>query len=131
MIPKDKKIKIYTTVKGRESNLFESMCGKKSAGWIDKITKTNKHNLWSVGYQHKKTTPESSICILQKFVTILTAGWYRPNCRCNSNNNNHYYFAGLLQVQQTAQKVGYCYNKYVCWSGASVSDMHACRHKFT
>ena len=25
----------------------------------------------------------------------------------------------------------YCYNKYECWSGASVSDMHACRHKFT
>ena len=27
--------------------------------------------------------------------------------------------------------VGYCYNKYVCWSGTSVSDIHACRHKFT
>ena len=26
--------------------------------------------------------------------------------------------------------VGYCYKKYVCWSGASVSDMQACRHKF-
>ena len=26
--------------------------------------------------------------------------------------------------------VGYCYNKYVCWSGAGVLDMHACRHKF-
>ena len=46
---------------------------------------------------------------------------------------NNYYFSGLLQVQQTAvcQMVGYCYNKYVCRSGASVSDMHACRHKFT
>ena len=39
--------------------------------------------------------------------------------------------SGVLQVQQTAQMVGYCYNKYVCWSGASLSDMHACRHKFT
>ena len=48
-------------------------------------------------------------------------------CNCN----NHYYFSGLLQVQQTAQLVGYCYNKYVCWFGASVSDMHACMHKFT
>ena len=48
-------------------------------------------------------------------------------CYCN----NQYYFSGLLQVQQTAQMVGYCYNKYVCWSGASVSDMHACMHKFT
>ena len=27
--------------------------------------------------------------------------------------------------------VRYCYNKYECWSGASVSDMHACMHKFT
>ena len=35
----------------------------------------------------------------------------------------------LVKVQQTAQIVGYCYNKYVCWSGASVSDMHACRSK--
>ena len=34
-------------------------------------------------------------------------------------------------MQQTAEMVGYCYNKYVCWSGASVSDIHACRHKFT
>ena len=41
--------------------------------------------------------------------------------------------SGLLQqqVQQTAHIVGYCYNKYVCWSGASVSDMHACRNTFT
>ena len=35
----------------------------------------------------------------------------------------------LVQVQQTAQMFGYCYNKYECWSGASVSDMHACRSK--
>ena len=27
--------------------------------------------------------------------------------------------------------VGYCFNKYECWSGASVLDMHAGRHKFT
>ena len=46
------------------------------------------------------------------------------------NCNKHYYFSGLLQVQQTAQMVGYCYNKYECWSGASVSDMHACMHMF-
>ena len=25
--------------------------------------------------------------------------------------------------------VGYCYNKYECWSSASVSDMRACRRK--
>ena len=49
--------------------------------------------------------------------------------RCNCNN--HYNFSGLLQVQLTAQMVGYCYNKYKCWSGAIVSDMHACMHMFT
>ena len=27
--------------------------------------------------------------------------------------------------------VGYCYNKYECLSGASVSDMHACMREFT
>ena len=27
--------------------------------------------------------------------------------------------------------VRYCYNNYECWSGASVSDMYACMHKFT
>ena len=26
--------------------------------------------------------------------------------------------------------VGYCYNKYECWSGSSVLDMHACGSKF-
>ena len=36
----------------------------------------------------------------------------------------------LVQVQQTAQMVEYCYNKYGCWCGASVSDMHVCRCKF-
>ena len=47
---------------------------------------------------------------------------------CNCNNR---YTSGLLQVQQTAHMVGYCYNKYECWSGAIVSDMHACMHMFT
>ena len=33
---------------------FESMCGKKSAGWIDKFY---KKNFWSIVFQHKyKTT---------------------------------------------------------------------------
>ena len=67
--------------------------------------------------------------MLQIFVTILTAGWYGLACRVHCSK--HYHFSGLLQVQQTAQIVGYCYKKYECWSGASVLDMHACRHKFT
>ena len=37
----------------------------------------------------------------------------------------------MLPVQQTAKMVGYSYNKYECWSRASVSDMHACMHIFT
>ena len=48
--------------------------------------------------------------------------------RCNCNN--HYYYTSLVQVQQTAQIVGYCYKKYECRSVASVSEMHACRCKF-
>ena len=27
--------------------------------------------------------------------------------------------------------VGYCYANYECWSGASISENHFCRHKFT
>ena len=65
------------------------------------------------------------------FVTVLTAGWYGPACWVQLKQPLHYYFSGLSQVQQTAPMVGYCNNKYECWSGASVSDMHACRHKFT
>ena len=33
-------------------------------------------------------------------------------------------------MQQIAQMVGDCYDKYECWYGASVSVMHACRSKF-
>ena len=55
--------------------LFESICGNESAGWMDK--KLQKY-LWTVVYQHKK--PEKGICMLQMFVTILTAGWYGPAC---------------------------------------------------
>ena len=98
---------------GRQT-FFES-CGEKSAGWIDKITKTNKYNLWSVGYQHKKTTPESGICILQMFVTILTAGWYRPDCAGAIVTTTittfldiaiTNMFAGPVQVFQTCMLVG-------------------------
>ena len=67
--------------------------------------------------------------MLQTFVTILTAGWHGPSGPVQLFD--HYYYTGLLQVQTTAQMVGYCYNKYECWSVASVSGVHACRHKFT
>ena len=67
--------------------------------------------------------------MLQMFVTILTADGMGLLAQCNCNN--YCYFSGLLQVQQTAQMVGYCYNKYEYWSGASVKDMHASMHKFT
>ena len=35
-----------------------------------------------------------------------------------------------MQVQQTSHIVGYCYNKYECWSVAAVSELHDCRLKF-
>ena len=94
-------------------------------GWI----KFTKKYLWSVVYQHK-IQPLSKVsaccrCSLQSW--LLDGKGLLAWCNCRK----HYYFSGLLQVQQTAQMVGYCYNKYEYWSGASVPDMHACRHKFT
>ena len=50
------------------------------------------------------------------------------------NNDVHWISDGTIVWykcnRQPAQMVEYCYNKYECWSGASVSDMHACRSKF-
>ena len=43
------------------------------------MDKIYKKYLWSVVYQHKKN-PELGICMLQMFVTILTAGWYGSAC---------------------------------------------------
>ena len=88
-------------------------------GWMDKIAppppkkkkKKKRENtiyLWSVVYQHKKTLLE--ICMLQIFATILTAGWL-PFLLL---------YTSLVQVQQTTQMVGYCYDKYECWYSASV-----------
>ena len=57
--------------------------------------------------------------------------WLVQACLPRAIETKKYYFSDLLQVQHTAQMVRYCYNKSVCWSGASVSDMHTCRHKFT
>ena len=68
-----------------------------------------------------KTTTESGICMLQMFVSILTAGWYRPVlttittflvwCKCNRQHRwldiaitNKY--ACRMQVYQTCLLVG-------------------------
>ena len=105
---------------------FESICGKKSAGWMDIIY---KKYLWSVVYQHKKQplSKVSACCRCSLPSRLLVGMGLLAWCNCNK----HYYFSGLLQVQKTAQMVGYCYNKYECLSGASVSDVHACMHMFT
>ena len=107
---------------------FESICGKKSAEWMEKFS---KKKLWSVVCQHKNNPWVRYLhaadvryhfdcwlvwaCLLGAIVTTITTSLVC--CK--------------LQVQQTAQMVGYCYSKYECWSGASVSDMHSCMHKFT
>ena len=68
--------------------------------------------------------------MLQMFVIILTAGWYGPACPVQL-------YQPLLLLWSVASATdstdGWILlsNKYECWSGASVSDMHACRHKFT
>ena len=77
-------------------------------------------------YQHKNNPSKVSACCICSLPSWLLVGM-RLLAWCNCSN--HYYFSGLLQVQQTAQMVGYCYNKYKCWSGASVSDI--CINKFT
>ena len=118
--------KLCDRVFDRSTNLFELICGNNSAGWMDKIY---KKNLLSVVYQHKKQplSKVSACCRCSLPYWLLVGMGLLAQCSCN----NHYYCSGLLQVQQTAQMVWYCYNKYECWSFASVSDMHACMHKFT
>ena len=92
---------------------------------MDKFTK-NTYGL-SVSTQKQPLSKVSACCRCLLPSLLLVGMGLLAWCNCI----NHYYFSGLLQVQQTAQMVGYCYNKYKCWSGASVSDMHACMHKFT
>ena len=57
-------------------NFFESICGKKSAGWMDKIYK----KILMVCSVSTQKNPEQGSCMLQMFITILTAGWYWPAC---------------------------------------------------
>ena len=84
---------------------------KKSAGWMDKIY---KKFLWRVVYQHKKQLlSKVSACCRCSLPSLLLVG-IGLLARCNFNNQ--YYVSGLFQVQQTAQMVGYRYNKYECQS---------------
>ena len=99
---------------------------KKSAGWMDKIYKKILMEC-SVSTQKLSLSKLSACCRCRLPSRLLVGMGLLVRCNCNK----HYYFSGLLQVQQTAQIVGYCYNKYECWSGASVSDMHACMHMLT
>ena len=95
---------------------------QKKVSWLDGY-------LWSVVYQHKKQplSKVSACCRCSLSSGLLIGIGLLARCNCNQ----YYYFSGLLQVQQTVQMVRDCYNKYECWSVASVSDMHACMHMFT
>ena len=94
-------------------------------GWIKFIKKILIE--WSVSTQKQTLSKVSACCRCSLLSWLLVGTGLLARCHCN----NHNYFSGLLQVQQTAQMVGYYYNKYECWSSASVSDMHACRYEFT
>ena len=57
--------------------------------------------------------------------------------QCINNKRIFFKFILLLLIHctslvciHTAHMVGYCYNKYECWSSAIVSDMYVCRCKF-
>ena len=108
---------------------FESICVQYQLdGWI-KFTKNIYILLMECSEStQKRPLSKVSLCCRRSLPSWLLVGTgHLVLC----NYNNHYYYIGLLQVQTTAQMVGYCYNKYECWTGASVSDVHACRHKFT
>ena len=118
--------KTWRSVWSKYKPILNQFAEKSQLDWWIKFT---KKYLWSVVYQHKKQplSKVSACCRCSLPSRLLVGMGLLARCNCNK----HYYFSGLLQVQQTAQMVGYCYNKYECWSGASVSDMHACMHMFT
>ena len=118
--------KLCDRVFDQSSNLFLNQYAEKSqlVGWT-KFTKILME--CSVSTQKQPLSKVSAWCRCSLPSWLLVGMGLLARCYCN----NHYYFSGLLQVQHTTQMVGYCYNKYECWSGASVSDMHACMHMFT
>ena len=90
--------------------ILESICGKKSAGWMNKIYKkilmecsvsTQKNNPW-VRYLHAADVRYHLDCWLVRA-----------------------YLPGAIVTTITTSLVC-CMCKYECWPGASVSDMHAC-----
>ena len=90
-------------------------------GWMDTVTKMRENTIYlcSAVYEHEKA-----------LVKDLHAADVRYHLDCWLGAIATTISSILVQVQQTAQMVEYCYNKYECWSGVSVSDMHACRSKF-
>ena len=100
-------------------------------GWMDTITKMRENTIYlcSAVYEYEKALVRDLHAADVRYhldcwlgVTKIQACWSGAIATTISSI--------LVQVQQTAQMVGYCYNKYECWSGASVSDIHACRSKF-
>ena len=105
---------------------FLNQYAEKSAGSMDKIYKKILMEC-SVSSQKQPLRKVSAYCRCSLQSCLLVGMGLLVRC----NFNNHYFFSGVLQVQQTAHMVGYCYNKCECWYVVVVSDMHACRHKFT
>ena len=63
---------VYTNVFDQSTNLFRIIMRKKQLeGWI-KLTKKKKNVLVECSVSTQKH-------MLQMFVTILTAGWYKPD----------------------------------------------------
>ena len=118
--------KLHDRVFDQSTNLFWINMRKKSARWMDKFTKKILMEC-SVSTQKQPLSKVSACCRCSLPSWLLVGMGLLAWCNCNS----HYYSSGLLQVQQTALMIGYCYNKYECWSGACVSDMRACMHRFT
>ena len=100
----------------RGQNFFESICGKMFS-W--KVVYG-----WRNGYNYKK---REKILFTYEVQCINTKKPYWFGAIVTTISSIIH--TSLVQVQQTAQMFGYCYNKYECWSGASVSDTHACRSK--
>ena len=111
----------------QSANLFESICGKKSIGWMDKI----KKKILIECSVTTLMTPHCARYLLAADVRYHLDCWSVWACLPGAIVTTITTSLVCCKCKQTAQMVRYCYNKYECCSIASVSDMHACMHKFT
>ena len=100
----------------QSTNFFESICGKKSAGWMDKIY---KKYLWSVVYQHKKQplSKVSACCRCSLPFRLLAGMSLLARCNCNK----HYYWLDTAITNMNAGQT--CMLVCTCWLDSTVKDM--------